>query len=82
MIVPALSSPRIALLVLSLPLARTRFGSRKQHARAPNHTSIFTIRSIQRPANALLGRIAFNNQLKPRVACPSKLPAHSSNPHS
>jgi hypothetical protein len=82
MIVPALSSPRIALLALSLPLARTRFGSRKQHPPAPNHISIFTIRSIQPPANALLRRIAFNNQLNPHVACPSELPAHSSNPHS
>jgi hypothetical protein len=53
MIVPALPSPRIALLVLSLPLARTRFGSRKQHARAPNHISIFPVRSIQRPAQCI-----------------------------
>jgi hypothetical protein len=50
MIVPALPSSRIALFVLSLPLARTRFGSRKQHARAPNHISIYTVRSIQPPA--------------------------------
>ena len=49
MIVPAPSSPRIALLVLSCGSPRTRFGSRKQHARAPNHISIFTVRSIQRP---------------------------------
>ena len=53
MIVPALPSSRIALFVLSLPLARTRFGSRKQHARAPNHISIFTVRSIQPPAQCI-----------------------------
>ena len=40
MIVHVLPSPRIALFVLSLPLARTRFGTREQHARPPNHVSI------------------------------------------
>jgi hypothetical protein len=34
------------------------------------------------PRNALLGRIAFNNQLKPRVPCPLEWSGHSSNPHS
>jgi hypothetical protein len=53
MIVPAPPSPRIALLVLSPQLARTRFGSPKQHARAPNHISIFTVRSIQRPVQCI-----------------------------
>ena len=53
MIVPALPSPRIALLVLSLPLAGTRFGSPKQHTRTPNHISIFTVPSLQRPAQCI-----------------------------
>jgi hypothetical protein len=82
MIVPALPSSRIALFVLSLPLARTRFGSRKQHARAPNHVSIFPVRPYSHPHNALLGCIAFNNQLKPRVPCQLERSVHSSNPHS
>ena len=52
MIVPAPPSPRIALLVLSLPLTRTRFGTREEHARPPNHVSICTARSAQRPSQS------------------------------
>jgi hypothetical protein len=68
MIVPALPSSRIALFVLSLPLARTRFGSRKQHARAPNHISIFTVRSIQ-PTAQCIAR-AHRVQQSTQAACP------------
>ena len=52
MIVPVLPSPRIALFVLSLPLARTRSGTREQHAHPPNHVSICTARSAQRPSQS------------------------------
>ena len=52
MILPAPPSPRIALLVLSLPLTRTRFGTREEHARPPNHVSICTARSAQRPSQS------------------------------
>ena len=82
MIVPAPPSPRIALLVLSLPLTRTRFGTREEHARPPNHVSICTARTAQRPSQSAVTCLAFNNQLTPRVALPSAPSAHRSNPHS
>ena len=80
MIVPAPSSPRIALLVLSCGSPRTRFGSRKQHARAPNHISIFTVRSIQRPVQYIAR--AHCVKINSRRVSPAhqRRSAHSSNP--
>jgi hypothetical protein len=71
-----------ALFVLSLPLARTRFGSRKQHARAPNHISIFTVRSIQPPAQCIARAHRVQQSTQAACPCPLERSAHSSNPHS
>ena len=76
MIVPAPPSPRIALLVSSLPFARTRFGSHKQHAHTPSHGSIFPDRSTQRPSHCT-GR-AHHIQQSTKAAC--RLPIRPARP--
>ena len=82
MILPAPPSPRIALLVLSLPLTRTR----SAHVKSTLAPQIMSQSVLLAPhsdhRNPPVTCLAFNNQLTPRVALPSAPSAHRSNPHS
>ena len=83
MILPAPPSPRIALLVLSLPLTRTRFGTHVKSTLVPQIMSQSVLSAPHSDhRNPPVTCLAFNNQLTPRVALPSAPSAHRSNPHS
>ena len=82
MIVHVLPSPRIALFVLSLPLA----GHASAHVNSTLVPQIMSQSVLLAPysdhRNPPVTCITVNNQLTPRLALPSAPSAHRSNPHS